>query len=43
MLDTLINNREALIKDVTVVLPDSGTGLMKPLQLIKTEAEFKQG
>lgn len=41
LLDTLINNREALIKDVTIVLPDSGTGLMKQLQLIKTEAEFK--
>lgn len=41
LLDTLINNREALVKDVTVVLPDSGTGLMKQLQLVKTEAEFK--
>ena len=41
LLDTLINNREALIKDVTVVLPDSGTELMKKLSLIKTEAEFK--
>jgi hypothetical protein len=41
LLDTLINNREALVKDVTVVLPDSGTDLMKKLQLIKTEAEFK--
>ena len=41
LLDTLINNREALVKDVTIVLPDSGTDLMKKLQLIKTEAEFK--
>lgn len=41
LLDTLINNREALVKDVTVVLPDSGTDLMKKLSLIKTEAEFK--
>lgn len=41
LLDTLINNREALIKNVTVVLPDSGANLMKPLNLIKTEAEWK--
>jgi Rps23 Pro-64 3,4-dihydroxylase Tpa1-like proline 4-hydroxylase len=41
MLDTLINNREALIKNVTVVLPDSGTSLMKQLNLVKTEAEWK--
>lgn len=41
LLDTLINNREALVKDVTIVLPDSGTELMKKLTLIKTEAEFK--
>lgn len=41
LLDTLINNREALIKNVTVVLPDSGSNLMKPLNLIKTEAEWK--
>lgn len=42
LLDTVINNREALVKDATIVLPDSGTELMKKLQLIKTEAEFKQ-
>ena len=41
LLDTLINNREALMKNVTVVLPDSGTNLMKQLNLIKTEAEWK--
>lgn len=41
LLDTLINNKEALIKNVTVVLPDSGTNLMKQLNLIKTEAEWK--
>lgn len=43
LLDTLINNREALIKDVTVVLPDSGTKLMNKLNLVKTESEFKSG
>lgn len=41
LLDTLINNKEALIKNVTVVLPDSGTTLMKQLNLVKTEAEWK--
>lgn len=43
LLDTLINNQEALIKNVTVVLPDSGTNLMKQLNLVKTEAEWKSG
>lgn len=41
LLDTLINNKEALVKNVTVVLPDSGTSLMKQLNLVKTEAEWK--
>ena len=41
LLDTLINNREALIKKATVVIPDSGRDLMKKLNLIETEAESK--
>jgi hypothetical protein len=41
LLDTLINNHEALIKNVTIVIPDSGTNLMKKFNLVKTEAEFK--
>lgn len=41
VLDTLINNKDALIKNVTVVMPDSWTNLMKKFELIKTEAEFK--
>ncbi|MDD5197834.1 MAG: hypothetical protein PHN60_03160 [Candidatus Gracilibacteria bacterium] len=41
LLDTLINNKEALIKNVTVIMPDSGTSLMKQLNLVKTEAEWK--
>lgn len=41
LLDTLINNKEALIKNVTVVLPDSWTTLMKQLNLMKTEVEWK--
>lgn len=41
VLDTLINNKDALIKNVTVVIPDSWTNLMKKFNLLKTEAEFK--
>jgi flagellar biosynthesis chaperone FliJ len=41
LLDTLINNKEALIKNATVVLPDSGTGLLKKLNLLRTESEHK--
>lgn len=41
LLDTLINNHDALAKNATVVIPDSGTDLMKQLNLVKTEAEWK--
>gem|GEM_PF-2396952 len=41
-MDTLVNNKEALIKNVTVVMPDSSTKLMKKFNLIKTEADFKK-
>lgn len=41
LLDTLINNKEALIKNVTVVMPDSWSNLMKKFNLVKSEAEFK--
>ena len=39
--DTINANREPLIKNVTVTLPDSGTTLMKKLQLLQTQAESK--
>jgi len=42
LLDTLINNKDALIKDTFVVIPDSGTQLMKQFNLIYTEAELKK-
>ena len=42
LMDTVINNKEALIKGVTVVLPDSGNSLLQRLNLVKTEAEFKK-
>ncbi|GAB0174995.1 MAG: hypothetical protein HHAS10_08740 [Candidatus Altimarinota bacterium] len=41
ILDTLINNRDAIIKQVVVVLPDSGTELVKKLNLISTESDYK--
>lgn len=41
LLDTLINNRESLIKHSTVVIPDSGSDLLKKMGLIQTEAESK--
>jgi hypothetical protein len=41
VLDTLINNKKALINESFVVLPDSGTQFLKPLDLILDEAEFK--
>ncbi len=41
ILDTLLNNREALIKRSVVVIPDSGTDFLKKMGLIQTEAESK--
>ena len=42
VLDTLINNREVLIKRSIVVIPDSGPDLLKQLGLITTEALYKE-
>jgi disulfide oxidoreductase YuzD len=42
ILDTLINNRSALINKSIVVIPDSGTELLKKLNLLVTEAEYKE-
>lgn len=41
LLDTLINNREAILKNATVVIPDSGTWLLKNFDLLFTEEEYK--
>lgn len=41
LLDTLINNKEALIKNVTITFPDTWTSFMKDLNLIQTEKEAK--
>ena len=42
LLDTLINNKEILVKNTQVVLPDSWTDLLKDLNLIYTESEWKK-
>lgn len=41
LLDTLINNKEAIIKEAYVVLPDSGTQLLDDFNLLYTEEQFK--
>lgn len=43
VLDTLINNKEILIKNTQVVIPDTGWELLKQLQLLYTEEEWKSG
>ncbi len=41
ILDALINNREAIIKRATFVIPNTGTDVMKRLNLIQSEADYK--
>jgi hypothetical protein len=41
LLDTLINNKDALVKRAKIVLPDSGTNLLQSLKLVETEADHK--
>jgi hypothetical protein len=42
ILDTLINNRDAIIKRAIIVIPDSGTEMMRELNLIQSESEYKK-
>jgi len=42
ILDTLINNKKAIIDRSYVVIPDSGSQYLRPLELIFDEAEIKQ-
>ncbi len=42
ILDTIINNREALIKKAVIVIPDSGSDLLKKMNLVITEADYKK-
>lgn len=41
LLSTITANRDALVKNVTVVMPDSGSDFMKKLELLRTEAEVR--
>jgi hypothetical protein len=42
LLDTLTNNKDALVKNTTVVVPTSGSEILKELGVIKTEEEIKK-
>lgn len=42
LLDTLINNKDAIVKNSFVVIPDSWNELLKKFNLIYTEAETKK-
>ena len=42
LLDTLINNKDALIKNAFVVIPDSGTQLLRSFNLLYTEEDYKK-
>lgn len=39
LIDVLVSNRESLIKKTTIVIPNSGSDIMKTLKLIQTEAD----
>lgn len=41
LLDTIINNKDAIIKNAYIVLPDSWNELLKKLNLIYEETEYK--
>lgn len=41
LINTLVDNKDAIIKRTTVVIPNSGSELIKSLKLIQTEAEAK--
>ncbi len=41
ILDTLINNKEAIINKTYVVIPDSGDEYLRPLELLFDEADIK--
>jgi hypothetical protein len=43
ILEALSTNREALIKHSRIIIPNSGTDILKELDLIQTEAEAKAG
>ena len=41
VLDTIINNRDGIIARSVVVIPDTGSDIVKELGLIQSEADYK--
>ncbi len=41
ILDTLINNKDVILKDSYVIIPDTWTQILKDLDLLQTEKDFK--
>lgn len=41
ILDAIINNRDGIIKKSVVIIPDTGTDIIKELWLIRSEADHK--
>lgn len=41
LLDTLINNKEILVKNSQIVIPDTGSEILRELKVIYTEDEWK--
>lgn len=41
LLDTLINNKDAIVKEAYVVIPNSWAGLLKEFDLLYEESEYK--
>lgn len=41
LLDTLINNKDVILKDSFVVIPDTWTQILKDLDILQTEKEWK--
>jgi hypothetical protein len=41
LLDTLINNKDAIVKNTQIVIPDTGITALKKLNLIIDEKEYK--
>lgn len=41
ILDALINNRDGIVRQSIVVIPDTGSDIIKELGLIQSEADYK--
>ncbi len=39
ILDTLVQNREAIIQNTQIIVPNSGTEVLKKLKLIRSEVQ----